>query len=161
MPALARELAEDAAATKIVRAAGLRVRLADRPFAQPLGRRSLVEVWRRQVRWARLRRASFPGFYALEIFTSGLLPLFAATGVCLAWDLPLAIVPAAGTVWYGAEAVLAYGAGWSLTVRSPLVWMLRDVMLPVLWVSGWCGRRFVWRGTGMRTGETQIRPSGR
>ena len=55
--ALAAELAEDAASTKIVRAAGLRVRLVDNPFQQPLGRRTLKEVWRRQTRWARLRRA--------------------------------------------------------------------------------------------------------
>src|SRR5580692_6247641 len=34
------EVAEDAAATKIVRGAGLKVRLVDRPLAQPLGRRS-------------------------------------------------------------------------------------------------------------------------
>ena len=37
---LGREVAEDAAATKIVRGAGLNVRLVDRPLAQPLGRRS-------------------------------------------------------------------------------------------------------------------------
>ena len=57
--ALAKEVAEDAAATKIVRGAGLKVRLIDRPLAQPLGYRSAIEVWNRQVRWARLRRASF------------------------------------------------------------------------------------------------------
>jgi ceramide glucosyltransferase len=57
--ALGKEVAEDAASTKIVRTAGLRVRLVDRPFVQPLGRRGALEVWHRQVRWARLRRASF------------------------------------------------------------------------------------------------------
>src|SRR5580704_9903501 len=49
--ALGKEVAEDAAATKIVRSAGLRVRLVDRPFMQPLGRRGAAEVWNRQVRW--------------------------------------------------------------------------------------------------------------
>jgi cellulose synthase/poly-beta-1,6-N-acetylglucosamine synthase-like glycosyltransferase len=56
--ALAREVAEDAASTKVVRSAGLKVRLVDRPFPQPLGYRSAAEVWSRQLRWARLRRAS-------------------------------------------------------------------------------------------------------
>ncbi len=37
--ALGSEIAEDAAATKIVRAQGLDVRLVDRPFEQPLGPR--------------------------------------------------------------------------------------------------------------------------
>src|SRR5256886_12694234 len=49
--ALAFEAAEDAAATKLVRKTGLRVRVVDRPFPQPLGQRTAVEVWRRQLRW--------------------------------------------------------------------------------------------------------------
>ncbi len=53
------ELAEDAASTKIVRRQGLRVRVVNRPFEQPLGRRTVTEVWRRQIRWARLRRDTF------------------------------------------------------------------------------------------------------
>src|SRR5215470_9834215 len=52
--ALASEPAEDAAATKLVRSLGLRARLVDAPFLQPLGRRSLAQVWSRQLRWARL-----------------------------------------------------------------------------------------------------------
>ncbi len=43
--ALVAEVAEDAAATKLVRGAGLRVRLVDRPFEQPLGPRSARQVW--------------------------------------------------------------------------------------------------------------------
>ncbi len=61
------EVAEDAAATKIVRGAGLKVRLIDQPLAQPLGRRSGAEVWHRQLRWARLRRASFLLYFLPEI----------------------------------------------------------------------------------------------
>jgi ceramide glucosyltransferase len=57
--ALASEAAEDAASTKLVRKSGLRVRLVDRPFPQPLGYRAAAEVWRRQIRWARLRRDTF------------------------------------------------------------------------------------------------------
>ena len=55
--ALAAEPAEDAATTKVVRGAGLRVRLVDAPFEQPLGHRGAREVWARQLRWARLRQA--------------------------------------------------------------------------------------------------------
>jgi len=42
--ALGAEPAEDAASTKIVRAAGLRVRLTDLPVGQPLGRRRMTEM---------------------------------------------------------------------------------------------------------------------
>ena len=72
------EIAEDAAATKLVRRARLRPRLAAGPFDQPLGRRAWSEVWGRQARWARLRRATFPLFFAPELFTSGLLAIGAA-----------------------------------------------------------------------------------
>ncbi|WP_454286189.1 ceramide glucosyltransferase [Rhizobium arsenicireducens] len=60
------EIAEDAAATALIRGIGLKVRLVTEPFDQPLGRRSLITVWRRQLRWARLRRASFPLFFLPE-----------------------------------------------------------------------------------------------
>jgi ceramide glucosyltransferase len=73
--ALAAETAEDAATTKLVRAAGLRVHLVDAPFEQPLGRRRAGEVWARQLRWARLRRVSFPlPPESLRCWQSGLPP---------------------------------------------------------------------------------------
>ena len=73
--ALAKEVAEDAASTKIVRAAGRKVRLVAQPFPQPLGHRSASEIWHRQLRWARLRRASFFGCFLPEALSSGLCRL--------------------------------------------------------------------------------------
>jgi ceramide glucosyltransferase len=148
--ALAQELAEDAASTKVARAAGKRVRLVDCPFGQPLGRRSIGDVWKRQLRWARLRRDSFKACYAPEILSSGLLPMLlggiagAAGGVS-----PLSGAALAGAVWYGGEAVLAYAARWPLSPYSPVAWLLRDVLLLPLWVAGWFGNDIVWRGNQM------------
>ncbi|TGV73020.1 ceramide glucosyltransferase, partial [Mesorhizobium sp. M00.F.Ca.ET.158.01.1.1] len=48
--ALAAEIAEDAAATKLVNGLGLRVNLVAAPFEQPLGQRTLGEIWSRQAR---------------------------------------------------------------------------------------------------------------
>src|SRR5271170_1810131 len=89
--ALAKEVAEDAASTKIVRGAGLKVRLVDRPLAQPLGHRSAAEVWNRQLRWARLRRASFFIYFLPEIFSGGVLPVIAVAILAHALGLPLAL----------------------------------------------------------------------
>jgi ceramide glucosyltransferase len=151
MRALAAEMAEDAAATKLVRGSGLRVRLVDAPFAQPLGWRSAAEVWQRQVRWARLRRNTFRLFFIPEILTGGLVPLVACLVCAMATDGPATIIAAAfAAAWYGGEALLAHTAGWHLSYRSPLVWVLRDALLPVLWLAGWRGKDFVWRGTVMR-----------
>jgi ceramide glucosyltransferase len=153
--ALASELAEDAAATKVVRRAGLRVRLVDAPFEQPLGHRSAAEVWHRQVRWARLRRTSFKACFIPEILAGGAWPLLAALFAVAQSDLTLAAVPVLAVVWYGSEAVLAWAAGWHLTARSPLAWALRDMLLPAIWLNGWLGSAFVWRGNQMRAVESR------
>ena len=152
--ALASELAEDAASTKVVRGADLRVRLVDPPFEQPLGRRTAGEVWRRQVRWARLRRTSFKGYFVPEILAGGVAPIAAAMLAASQSDLPVVSVLAFAALWYGCEAALSRAAGWPLSARSPLAWALRDLLLPTLWFSGWMDSAFVWRGTEMHPVES-------
>ena len=153
--ALGSQLAEDAAATKVVRSAGLEVRLVDAPFEQPLGHRSAAEVWRRQVRWARLRRTSFKTCFMPEVLSGAAWPIAAAALVATQSDLSLLTVPALAALWYGSEAVLAWAAGWHLTARSPLAWALRDLLLPVVWLNGLFGTGFVWRGNQMRVAESR------
>lgn len=148
--ALAQEVAEDAASTKVVRATGKRVRLVDCPFEQPLGHRTALEVWRRQLRWARLRRDSFKQCYASEIFSSAVLPMSVG---CIAAGLagwsPLIGAAILAAFYYGSEAALVYAARWPLSFHSPLVWFLRDVSLIPLWIAGWFGKGIVWRGNQM------------
>jgi ceramide glucosyltransferase len=149
--ALAFDAAEDAASTKLVRKNGLRVRLVDRPFPQPLGYRTAAEVWRRQMRWARLRRDTFRYYFVPEIMAGGVPPL-AACAIFAAsndWSVVGALT-VFGAIWYGAEIVLAYAAGWHLSWRSPFLWLFRDLLLPVLWSASWLGNEFVWRGNSMR-----------
>jgi ceramide glucosyltransferase len=144
------EPAEDAASTKVVRDAGLRVRLVDAPFPQPLGRRTALEVWRRQSRWAQLRRASFPLFFLPEILGGAVLPVIAAVALATALDLSwIPAVLAVLIVWYGTEIKLARAAGWPLSRLYPLHAIVRDLALPALWVTGWLGSDFVWRGNAM------------
>ncbi|CAA2142841.1 ceramide glucosyltransferase [Hyphomicrobium sp. ghe19] len=160
--ALGAEIAEDAAATKIVRTHGLRVRLVDRPFEQPLGPRSVKQVWARQVRWARLRRVTFPVFYAPEILSGSMLPI--ASGFAAASSVgldPLTVLAGLLVVWYGTEALLARVAGWHLKWQSPIAWMLRDALLPLLWVEGWSGDTFVWRGNDMSVAKADAANSSR
>jgi ceramide glucosyltransferase len=158
--ALASEAAEDAASTKIVRASGRRVRLVDAPFSQPLGERQRGDVWDRQVRWARLRRDSFRSFYWLEAGAGAALPLIAA--VVIALISGQSVIAAAATfltLWYGAEMLLAAIAGWHLPMLYPLHAMLRDAMLPILWIAGWRAGRFVWRGNAMNVNEGRVAPN--
>src|SRR5579883_1871096 len=149
--ALAKEAAEDAASTKIVRGMGRKVRLIDRPLAQPLGYRTASEVWNRQLRWARLRRASFFFYFLLEIFSGGVLPMLtiAFLAHALAWPVALSAL-AFGAFWYGGEMFLAAAAGWHKRLCSPLYGLCRDLLLPVLFVAALKGNDFVWRGNAMQ-----------
>jgi ceramide glucosyltransferase len=145
--ALATELAEDAAVTKIVRNAGFRVRLAGPSFFQPLGRRSAAHVLARQLRWAQLRRLTFPGWFALEPLTGSLVPFIAAAVAAPAFDIPaeLAVVGLA-MLWFGAEAILARIGGWPLSWHSPLAWLVRDLLMPMIWLRAWTADTYEWRG---------------
>ena len=149
--ALGNEVAEDAAATKIVRNAGLRVRLVDRPFVQLLGRRGAAEVWHRQVRWARLRRASFLPYFLPEALAGAVLPMIAAAIVADAGGVSPALgAGAVAIIWYGAEMALAAAAEWHLPFLYPLYGLTRDLLLPVLFLSALGGSDFVWRGNEMQ-----------
>ncbi len=148
---LAKEVAEDAASTKIVRNAGLKVRLVDRPFPQPLGHRTAAEVWNRQLRWARLRRASFLAYVLPEAISGGLLPIIAVAVAAPHFGLPATLsVMVLGVLWYGSETLLAAIAGWHLSAFYPLCCLARDLTLPVLFIRALRSDDFVWRGNEMQ-----------
>jgi ceramide glucosyltransferase len=154
---LATEVAEDAASTKVVRTAGLDVRLVDSPFEQPLGHRSAVDVWNRQIRWARLRRASFVLYFLPELVSGAALPLIAAAylAFALGWSIAAALLCFAA-IWYGAEMLLASVAGWHLTLLYPLHGLVRDALLPIIWINAWLGSDFVWRGNAMSVEDDAV-----
>lgn len=154
--ALAAESAEDAAATKIVRGAGLSVRLVPSPFVQPLGRRNLRNVWDRQVRWARLRRSSFGRFFVPELVSGGFLPLLAATFLAGAGVISVPALLILIAFWYGAEAALASIAGWHHASLSWPASLFRDVLILPLWIAAWSGNDFTWRGNAMRIGDGEV-----
>jgi ceramide glucosyltransferase len=147
--ALASEPAEDAASTKIVKEAGLRVRLVRYPYPQPLGHRPVGDIWKRQLRWARLRRATFPPLYATELVSGGFLPLTAAAILIALGPPTWPGFVALFLGWYAAELLLAARMGWPISWRIALLLIFRDLALPALWIAGWTGSTFVWRGNAM------------
>ena len=147
--ALAAEPAEDAASTKLIRAAGRKVRLVVHPFPQPLGRRAVSDVWRRQMRWARLRRSSFPLVYAPEAVAGGFFPLLGAAALVAMGALPIGWFLGLVIAWYAAELALARRYDWPVSARILGLMILRDLLLFPLWVVGWTGNTFVWRGNAM------------
>ena len=100
------------------------------------------------MRWARLRRATFPLVYALEIFSGLAAPTLAAVFAAWVFDCePLITGLLLVATWVAAECALALAAGWHLSWRAPLLYLLRDLSLPVLWVQAWMSGGVSWRGT--------------
>jgi ceramide glucosyltransferase len=58
-------------------------------------------------------------------------------------------------VCYGAEVLLSVAARWHVSMLYPVQAIIRDLMLPILWIYGWCRRGFVWRGTTMSVDEAK------
>jgi ceramide glucosyltransferase len=155
---LGSDIAEDAAATKLVRGQGFDVRLVDQPFSQPLGRRRAREVYLRQLRWARLRRASFPKFFAPEIFASALIPLlacaYAGRQFGLEWPEVALLVLGVASLWHLSEAIMARALGWPSSILSPFLFLVRDLIYPAMWIDAWLGDDFVWQGNSMSVRES-------
>ena len=106
----------------------LRVNLVASPFEQPLGRRTLGEIWSRQARWARLRRVTFPLFFAPEILTGAVVPLAAGAG-CGGRRRLQPAAPRPSPCWrlaYLPECALAWAKGWYLSPRMVPAMMVRD-----------------------------------
>jgi ceramide glucosyltransferase len=163
LTALAAEPAEDAAATRLAESCGRRVRLVAPPCAQPLGPRRFADTWARQLRWARLRRATFPELYAFECLAGGIPAIGLAALAAATADAPVApFATACAALWYGAEWLLARLCGWRAGAPALLAIMARDVLLPAVWIAGLRGRSIEWRDArvalGARPGK---RPSAR
>ena len=146
--ALAAEPAEDAASTKLIRAAGRKVRLVIHPSrsrsaggpsatsgaARCAGRACAA----RPSRWSMRRRpspAASSRSRRRRLAAMGALPI--------GWFIGLAVA------WYGAEALLARRYDWPVSPRILGLMIVRDLLLFPLWVVGWTGNKFVWRGNAM------------
>ncbi|GKY86526.1 ceramide glucosyltransferase [Sinisalibacter aestuarii] len=149
LSALGRNLAEDVAATKVVRAQGLKVRLPTRLFPQPIGERTARSVWARQLRWSRVRRDGFPLIFLAEIAQGPALPLASLAGLVALGAWPGWILPVLPAIWYGSEWALARYAAWPSALRDVAAMMVRDALLPPLWLVTFARRGFTWRGTEM------------
>lgn len=158
---LAEEAAEDIASTKVLRGTPLRPRLAIRPIEQPVGRRSFATMWGRQLRWARLRRAGLAATYLPEIVSGGLFPILTAIALAVVGLFSWPAVAAYALGWYALEALLCAIGRWPLRPMSVLSWLVRDALIPVLWVGGWIGNSFEWRGNVMtvKRGRSPAEPT--
>ncbi|MEO3386433.1 ceramide glucosyltransferase [Mesorhizobium sp. CAU 1741] len=151
--ALGADIAEDAAATKLVNRLGLHVHLVAAPFEQPLGGRSLREVWMRQSRWARLRRVTFPLFFAPEILLGTLPALTLALAAATVSDKNHVLIGMfVMAAIYLPELALALAKNWHVSPLSLPAMLARDIVMPLVWMRSWVGGVVEWRGNTMTIG---------
>jgi len=149
---LGREMAEDVASTKVVRAQGKVVRLPGKFFEQPIGARQRDVVWNRQVRWAKVRRLGFLMLFLPELLAGAAFPFLAMLAL-VGMGAPVWFLPAFLALWYGAEYLLAAAGDWPRAPADLAAWITRDAMLPALWCAAWAGNSFEWRGNAMTAAE--------
>src|SRR5205814_7588790 len=101
------------AIARVMRQSGLRTVLARRVCHQTLGRRSLRDVWQRQLRWMTIWRVQLPAAFLAD-FLGSTIP----TGIAGAAAAPfIGLSPAAAfagsmVAWFGIEFILCVAKGW-------------------------------------------------
>ena len=59
---------------------------------------------------------------------------------------PLVLLVAVAALWWGTEAVLARAMGWPWGRWGLPARIVRDALAVALWLAGWFGSGYVWRG---------------
>jgi ceramide glucosyltransferase len=125
-----------------------RVRLATRPTRQVLGEDlGWLDFWRRQQRWAVVRKGMNPGaFFGLEPFSYfGLLWVWLALGL-----LPWEVVAAVFAVKVLVDAVVQATSTGRLQVGDALLVPFKDLALLTAWASAFFVTEVTWRGRSMK-----------
>jgi ceramide glucosyltransferase len=138
---------EDNALSKALGRRG-RITLLPVPAVRRIGRRNWREIGQRHLRWTNCAKCHDPIMFALEPLIGGLcfnfLGAFALAAMLSAsWRSGLALSLA---IWYGAEAMLHLFCHWPMSVKTPIAWVLRDLLQPLITMLALFTRRVMWRG---------------
>ncbi len=142
---------EDNAMAKAMSRIGKKAVFSHRPVRQILGRRSFIDVYQRQMRWSVIRRKEeLLSFLAEPICQA--LPAVVAAGLAapLAGMAPATAVVSTFGLWLGAETLLSIAKGWQLSLAAPLVLLVREALVMVVWVNAWITEEVVWANGRVR-----------
>ena len=149
-------LADDYLLGNRIADAGWRLLLLPYVVETVLDSRTMRDVWRHQLRWARTYRVCQPfgWFVSLVIHTMlwGVVAVVATGGSTAGWIALLAAVAAR----IGSLRVILGMLGDTMTVRDLLLVPLKDLAYSAVWVTSWLGRDVVWSGQRLR-----VQPDGR
>ena len=152
-------LGEDMALAQAINGLGLRTVLASRVSNQPLGPRRFSEFWQRQLRWMVVWRTQLPAAFVGDLLGSAFPTAIAGALAAAMLGYP-ALAMLAGTLilWFCLESVLCIAKGWPVSTLSPVAFIAREILTPVLWLQACTTSRVVWAG---QICEARRRPSGK
>lgn len=137
----------------------LAVVLPDLNVDHPVGAPGWRQFWGRYARWARYRRLYLSWNIPVEAATSAAATAFLAIAAAPALHLhPAAAVAATLALRYAGEAALFLAKGWPLRIGDPLLWLLRDALLPAMWLRGYLDRPVHWKGAAFSVGPAPRDP---
>lgn len=136
--------ADDVAAGAALARVGPKPQLA-KPVYQRAGARRLGAVVQRQIRWGRTGRMEKPWLHGASILGANTLPFWL---ILLAFNGGLSTATSAALIvgWYAAEMAFTRLAGWQVGWRTPTAFLVRDVLIIPIWLSGWIRRDVRWHG---------------
>ena len=142
---------EDMALARAMRGLGLRTILADRECDHPLGYRSLADVWQRQLRWMTIWRVQLPAAFVFDLLGSA-LPTACAGAVAahLAGLAPTSVFVATLVGWCALESILCAARAWPVSFLSPLAFLARELLTPLLWFGALMNNEVRWAGANYR-----------
>ena len=142
---------EDAALTRNIKAAGMRVALSRVAVRQPILDQRFSDVWQRHVRWLGCRRKYLTTVFICEgLFSTPVAAAAAAVASSqLSWG-PVAgpVAGAAGCLlmWCAADALFTRLSGWHFGLRTPAAWLVREAIFLPMWMQALATRAVTWHG---------------
>jgi ceramide glucosyltransferase len=146
-------LADDFELGRMVREQGLSIGCPPMLIDHGFPERSLAELWRHELRWARTIRLLNPGGYAGSAITY-VFPL-ALIGAALLGFSPVAVV--ALGVLAGVRLTQAVLSCMVMDADTSAIWLfpVRDVLAFAVFLAAFFGSRIEWRGSSLR-----VKPDG-
>ena len=146
-------LADDFELGRMVREQGLSIGCPPMLIDHGFPERSLAELWRHELRWARTIRLLNPGGYAGSAITY-VFPL-ALIGAALLGLQPLAVV--ALGVLAGVRLTQALLSCLVMDADTSAIWLfpVRDLLAFAVFLAAFFGSRIEWRGSSLR-----VKPDG-
>ena len=147
-------LGEDMALAQVMASLRLRTVLAPRISHQPLGARSFLDFWQRQLRWMIVWRVQLPAAFVGDVLGSA-FPTAAAGAIAAKYfGFDMAAVAAATlAVWFALEAILCAAKGWPLSLWSLPAFIAREILTPIIWLRAWSTRNVTWAGATCQAGH--------